>query len=79
MLMLGTVCDRENIFFVIFKAAVGPPSKVNIITVGSDLEVYISDPVTIQNTSMKEKISSLYFHIVYWERTADPQVSSTSH
>lgn len=54
-------------------AAVGPPSKVNIGLVGGDLEVYIKDPLANDNTSMKEKIPTLYFHIMYWERFADPQ------
>ncbi|XP_029980880.1 interferon alpha/beta receptor 1b-like [Sphaeramia orbicularis] len=54
-------------------AAVGPPSKVDVDVIGGDLEVYISDPLTSQNTSMKDIIDKLYFHIMYWERSADPQ------
>ncbi|CAN9498053.1 unnamed protein product [Ophioblennius macclurei] len=52
-------------------AAVGPPSGVRLLPVGSDLEVSITDPQTIKNTSMKEHLPKLYYHIHYWERAGD--------
>ncbi|KAJ0000839.1 hypothetical protein NQD34_005859 [Periophthalmus magnuspinnatus] len=48
-------------------AAVGPPTIVSVSPAGSDLEVSISEPQTNNNTSMKEKISSLYYRYTYWE------------
>ncbi|KAM9850991.1 interferon alpha/beta receptor 1b-like [Aulostomus maculatus] len=48
-------------------AAVGPPTKVALAPAGSDLDVYISDPVTSTNSSMKEHLPKLYYRIQYWE------------
>ncbi|KAM7407933.1 hypothetical protein PAMA_003605 [Pampus argenteus] len=60
-------------------ADVGPPSKVDLIPAGSDLDVYIIDPMTSTNVSMKDKdyIPDLYYQIIYWERTADTQAVTT--
>ncbi|TKS66814.1 Interferon alpha/beta receptor 1a [Collichthys lucidus] len=48
-------------------AAVGPPSKVELSVAEGFLEISISDPLTNTNTSMKDKLRELYYHIVYWE------------
>ncbi|XP_051259879.1 interleukin-10 receptor subunit beta [Dicentrarchus labrax] len=56
-------------------AALGPPSKVNLTLAGSTLDVSIHDPLDSTNTSMKEKIPLLYYHIVYWEGSAHTQAS----
>lgn len=58
-------------------ALLGPPSKVDLSPAGSDLDVFISDPMTSTNSSMKELERELYFHILYWERSADRQASTT--
>ncbi|XP_038575682.1 interferon alpha/beta receptor 1b-like isoform X1 [Micropterus salmoides] len=58
-------------------AAVGPPSKVDLSPAGSDLDVFISDPLTSTNSSMKEHLSKLYYHILYWERIVDTQALRT--
>uniref|UniRef100_A0A8D3B301 Interferon alpha/beta receptor 1a-like n=1 Tax=Scophthalmus maximus TaxID=52904 RepID=A0A8D3B301_SCOMX len=64
-------------------AAVGPPAKVNLTPAGSDLDVFITDPLTSANTPMTEILSKMYYHILYWERSADskalrPQMLSSS-
>lgn len=51
-------------------AAVGPP-VVLVSPAGKVLEVLITAPQTINNTSMKEIIPSLYYRILYWERAND--------
>lgn len=58
-------------------AAVGAPTKVNLAPAGSDLDVFISDPLTSTNRSMKEHLPKLYYHILYWERSVDRQTSTT--
>ncbi|XP_023154691.2 interleukin-10 receptor subunit beta [Amphiprion ocellaris] len=58
-------------------AAVGAPTKVNLVPAGSDLDVFISDPLTSTNSSMKEHLPKLYYHILYWERSVDRQTSTT--
>ncbi|KAM9347164.1 interferon alpha/beta receptor 1b-like [Symphorus nematophorus] len=54
----------------------GPPSKVRLSPAGNVLDVFISDPLTSTNTSMKEKQPGMYYSIVYWEGSADTQASS---
>ncbi|XP_044073812.1 interleukin-10 receptor subunit beta [Siniperca chuatsi] len=54
-------------------AAVGPPTKVDLSPAGSDLDVFISDPLTTTNSSMKNLLPKLYYHILYWERSVDAQ------
>ncbi|KAM4609095.1 interferon alpha/beta receptor 1a-like isoform 2-T2 [Polymixia lowei] len=54
-------------------AALGPPSKVDLAPAGSTLDVSISDPLTSTNGSMKDTIPAMYYHIIYWERSVDPQ------
>ncbi|KAI3356620.1 hypothetical protein L3Q82_017832, partial [Scortum barcoo] len=54
-------------------AAVGPPSKVDLSPAGSDLDVFISDPLTSTNSSMKDNLPKLYYYIVYWERFGNTQ------
>lgn len=58
-------------------AAVGPPTKVNLAPAGSDLDVFISDPLTSTNSSMKEHLPMLYYHIIYWERSVHRQALTT--
>ncbi|XP_070694232.1 interleukin-10 receptor subunit beta [Pempheris klunzingeri] len=61
-------------------AYVGPPTKVDLSLAGSFLDVFISDPLTSTNVSMKDNLPELYYHIVYWEDTQAfrPQTLSTS-
>ncbi|KAK2839395.1 hypothetical protein Q5P01_013135 [Channa striata] len=59
-------------------AALGPPSKVHLAHAGGDLDVNISDPLSSTDSSMKELISMLYYNILYWENSADPQIQSVS-
>uniref|UniRef100_UPI0037E7C9C6 interleukin-10 receptor subunit beta n=1 Tax=Semicossyphus pulcher TaxID=241346 RepID=UPI0037E7C9C6 len=54
-------------------AAVGPPSKVDLSPAGSDLDVFISHPVSSTNTSMKEHLKDLYYRILYWEHSGDTE------
>lgn len=56
-------------------AAVGPPTGVLLSHSGNDLEVSISEPQTISNTSMKVNIPSLYYRFLYWERHFDHKIS----
>lgn len=56
-------------------AAVGPPTRVLVSPVGSDLQVSISEPQTSNNTSMKEKIPSLFYWFTYWEHHANDKRS----
>ncbi|XP_029315432.1 interferon alpha/beta receptor 1b-like [Cottoperca gobio] len=58
-------------------AALGPPSKVGLSPAGSDLDIFISDPLTSTNSSMKEHHSELYYHILYWESSVDTQAFRT--
>ncbi|XP_042350103.1 interleukin-10 receptor subunit beta [Plectropomus leopardus] len=55
-------------------AAVGPPSKVDLSLDGSVLDINISDPLTSTNSSMKDHLEELYYHIIYWERSEDTQM-----
>ncbi|XP_054644295.1 interleukin-10 receptor subunit beta isoform X2 [Dunckerocampus dactyliophorus] len=55
-------------------AAIGPPSKVDVDSDGSSVCVYISDPLTSSNGSMKDEIPKLYYNILYWECNVDKQV-----
>ncbi|KAK6309548.1 hypothetical protein J4Q44_G00194290 [Coregonus suidteri] len=41
--------------------------------VGNQLDVNISDPLTSTQGSMEDHIPSLYYHILYWSRSDDPQ------
>ncbi|CAB1329116.1 unnamed protein product [Coregonus sp. 'balchen'] len=54
-------------------ASLGPPSRVELAPVGNLLDVTISDPLTSTQGSMKDHIPSLYYHILYWSRSDDPQ------
>ncbi|XP_035988550.1 interleukin-10 receptor subunit beta isoform X1 [Fundulus heteroclitus] len=56
------------------EAAIGPPSKVRLGVAGSSLDVFISDPQSSSNSSMREMISDLYFQVRYWEQRADGEV-----
>ncbi|XP_070770328.1 interleukin-10 receptor subunit beta [Enoplosus armatus] len=58
-------------------AAVGPPTKVDLSPAVSDLDVFISDPLTSTNSSMKDHLSKLYYKILYWERSGDTEVVRT--
>ncbi|XP_028249885.1 interferon alpha/beta receptor 1b-like [Parambassis ranga] len=58
-------------------AALGPPTNVILTPAGSDLEVTIFDPLSSNNSSMKELIPTLAYHIMYWERSVDSQASQT--
>uniref|UniRef100_A0A671XSP6 Interleukin 10 receptor, beta n=1 Tax=Sparus aurata TaxID=8175 RepID=A0A671XSP6_SPAAU len=57
------------------EAALGPPRKVTLALAGYDLDVNISDPLTRNNSSMREEVEKLYYHIVYWDSSTDPQAS----
>ncbi|XP_052348785.1 interferon alpha/beta receptor 1a-like isoform X4 [Oncorhynchus keta] len=54
-------------------ASLGPPSRVEMAPVGNLLDVTISDPVTSTQHSMKEHVLYLYYRILYWSRSDDPQ------
>ncbi|XP_026231359.1 interleukin-10 receptor subunit beta [Anabas testudineus] len=54
-------------------AALGPPTNVSLSPAGSDLDVVISDPVNSSNVTMRDHIPTLYYNIVYWERSAGTQ------
>ncbi|KAM6978594.1 interferon alpha/beta receptor 1b-like isoform 2-T2 [Tautogolabrus adspersus] len=58
-------------------ADLGPPSKVDLGPAGGDLDVFISDPLTSTNTSMRPLQEDLYYHILYWEKSEDTQVLRT--
>ncbi|XP_064167610.1 interferon alpha/beta receptor 1a-like [Anguilla rostrata] len=47
----------------------GPPSKVEVVPGNGLLRVWISDPLTSNNKSMRELSPSLYFFIQYWKQT----------
>lgn len=49
------------------EAAIGPPSKVRLAAAISTLDIFITDPLTSSNTSMKDVINDLKFQILYWE------------
>lgn len=75
-------CLSQKSCFVIVSplllpAAVGPPSKVDLAPAGSDLDVFISDPLTSTNSSMKEKLDQMYYLILYSERSGDTQVGDS--
>ncbi|XP_037542182.1 interleukin-10 receptor subunit beta [Nematolebias whitei] len=55
-------------------AEIGPPSKMDVSAAGSALDVSIMDPLTSSNTSMREHLSKLSFHIHYWELSDERQV-----
>ncbi|XP_060944057.1 interferon alpha/beta receptor 1b-like [Limanda limanda] len=57
-------------------AALGPPAKVDLAPAGSDLDVFISEPLTSINTSMKE-LSKMYYHILYWDHPEDSKALRT--
>ncbi|XP_019731223.1 interferon alpha/beta receptor 1b-like [Hippocampus comes] len=64
-------------------AAVGPPSKVELAVSVNNLDVFISDPLTNSNRSMKVNLPKMYYNIVYWEHHANkripqPQIMNTS-
>lgn len=73
-----TVIDPPLDLMSCVSAAVGPPAKVNLTPAGSDLDVFITDPLTSANTPMTEILSKMYYHILYWERSADSKVRKLS-
>uniref|UniRef100_A0AAZ3RU45 Fibronectin type-III domain-containing protein n=1 Tax=Oncorhynchus tshawytscha TaxID=74940 RepID=A0AAZ3RU45_ONCTS len=54
-------------------SSLGPPSRVELAPVGNLLDVTISDPLTSTQHSMKEHVLFLYYRILYWSRSDDPQ------
>lgn len=60
-------------FFPDEEAALGPPTTVNVSRFGDALDVSILPPLTSSNSSMKELIPLLYYHIVYWEHAPGQQ------
>ncbi|XP_048833719.1 interferon alpha/beta receptor 1a-like [Brienomyrus brachyistius] len=48
-------------------AALGPPSRVELTVKSSVLTVMIYNPLTSRNTSVKDDVDGLYFHIQYWK------------
>ncbi|XP_061923653.1 interferon alpha/beta receptor 1a-like isoform X1 [Entelurus aequoreus] len=65
--VLKTFCPEKH-------ATIGPPSNVRLAPHGSNLSVYISDPLNSSNCSMTEEFSKLSYNILYWERNEDMQV-----
>ncbi|KAM9342967.1 interferon alpha/beta receptor 1a-like isoform 2-T2 [Pholidichthys leucotaenia] len=57
-------------------AALGPPHSVRLSPVGSSLDVFIEDPRTSNNSSMRELIRDIHYHIQYWEQGQSGSVSS---
>lgn len=49
---------------------------MDVSAAGSALDVSIMDPLTSSNTSMREYLSKLSFHIHYWEQSDERQVMS---
>ncbi|XP_071340719.1 interleukin-10 receptor subunit beta [Trachinotus anak] len=64
-------------FFPDQDAALGPPAHVDLAPAGSDLDVFISDPLTSTDGSLKDLLGDVYYHIMYWERSTVPQTSRT--
>uniref|UniRef100_A0AAZ3REX9 Fibronectin type-III domain-containing protein n=1 Tax=Oncorhynchus tshawytscha TaxID=74940 RepID=A0AAZ3REX9_ONCTS len=64
----GLICSSPCL------ASLGPPSRVELAPVGNLLDVTISDPLTSTQHSMKEHVLFLYYRILYWSRSDDPQV-----
>uniref|UniRef100_A0AAZ3R0S4 Fibronectin type-III domain-containing protein n=1 Tax=Oncorhynchus tshawytscha TaxID=74940 RepID=A0AAZ3R0S4_ONCTS len=50
-----------------------PTLMVELAPVGNLLDVTISDPLTSTQHSMKEHVLFLYYRILYWSRSDDPQ------
>uniref|UniRef100_A0A4W5KAU7 Fibronectin type-III domain-containing protein n=1 Tax=Hucho hucho TaxID=62062 RepID=A0A4W5KAU7_9TELE len=63
----GLICSSPCL------ALLGPPSRVELAPVGNLLNVAISDPLTSTQGSMKEQVPFLYYRILYWSRSDDPQ------
>uniref|UniRef100_A0A8C8HZE6 Fibronectin type-III domain-containing protein n=1 Tax=Oncorhynchus tshawytscha TaxID=74940 RepID=A0A8C8HZE6_ONCTS len=63
----GLICSSPCL------ASLGPPSRVELAPVGNLLDVTISDPLTSTQHSMKEHVLFLYYRILYWSRSDDPQ------
>ncbi|XP_061143620.1 interferon alpha/beta receptor 1-like isoform X3 [Syngnathus typhle] len=55
-------------------AAIGPPSKVELAVAVNNIDVFISDPLTSSNRSMRQNLKKLHYYIVYWEHNVDKQV-----
>lgn len=66
----------EQEFYPDKDANVGPPTNVSLAPAGNDLDVFISDPLTSTNVSMREKAKDLTYHIVYWERFAETETQT---
>lgn len=64
-------CDTGSFFL---SAVLGPPSQVAVSPAGSVLDVFISDPLTSSNSSMRDITPDLYYRIIYWEGPAHLQV-----
>ncbi|XP_049341349.1 interleukin-10 receptor subunit beta [Astyanax mexicanus] len=54
-------------------AAIGPPSAVEVKPVKGMLEVAISDPLTSENTSMKDWVKDLQYIVQYWKDPLEMQ------
>ncbi|XP_076011294.1 interferon alpha/beta receptor 1b-like isoform X2 [Genypterus blacodes] len=56
-------------------AVIGPPSRVDLVPVGSHLDINIADPMTSSNTSMRDEglRPDIYYSIYFWERDTDQQ------
>lgn len=75
---LSSLGSHMSFCLLLLLAAVGPPSKVDLAPAGSDLDVYISDPLTSKNTTMRDHFK-LYYGILYWEHTEDTQVGNARY
>ncbi|KAF3695201.1 Interferon alpha/beta receptor 1a Membrane-associated type I interferon receptor [Channa argus] len=60
------------------QAVLGPPT-VHLAPAGNDLDVFILDPLTSTNTSMKEHIPKLYYNILYWDKSADTKTKTLNN
>ncbi|KAF7656974.1 hypothetical protein LDENG_00033690 [Lucifuga dentata] len=54
-------------------ATIGPPTNMNVSAAGSHLDVYILDPLSSSNSSMREHLPNMYYCIIYWEHSTDRQ------
>uniref|UniRef100_A0A8C6TJ87 Interferon/interleukin receptor domain-containing protein n=1 Tax=Neogobius melanostomus TaxID=47308 RepID=A0A8C6TJ87_9GOBI len=71
----GNQSEWAHVDFAPAKEGDGTPTRVLVSHAGNDLEVSISEPQTSNNTSMKDKISSLYYRFLYWEQHTNHKVS----
>ncbi|XP_036396856.1 interferon alpha/beta receptor 1a-like [Megalops cyprinoides] len=76
VLQVQASCGREHSEWVPREfcpekdAELGPPSKVEVTAVKGLLQIWISDPLTSSNTSMKDTlVPDLYYLIQFWKQS----------